>query len=108
MPKRSCFISAPIGTDLSPIRRVLAKLHVRVVLPFELPITGSSVAHQITKAIHNADFVIGVLGRTTSPNVFYELGFATALQKRLIVIAPQEAAVPLDVSEHFVVRTEPN
>src|SRR5438105_13911024 len=84
---QTCFISAPVNLDLGVLRALLHSKGIETILPFELEITGANFREQIEKAIQKADFCIAVLTASKgSSNVFFELGYAWAMRKRVVLI----------------------
>src|SRR4051812_29900369 len=82
----TCFISAPSGVNLAPLSRVLLDKQVRL-----LRIADATAADQVTSALVKADLVIAVLNpEQSNTNVYFEVGYAAALGKRVLLIAPPE------------------
>ena len=109
---KTCFISAPLNVDLTVLRSVLHSKKIKTILPFELEITGANYREQIEKAICKADFCIAVLtggkNKTTNSNVFFELGYAWAKRKRVVLIQSREVELPSDLSGFPILTVEPN
>jgi hypothetical protein len=103
---KKCFISAPVNVDLSVLRTVLASKGIQAVMPFELEIVGSNFREQIEHAIQKADFFIAVLSRSGSANVFFELGFATAKLKRIVLLQTEEFEIPQNLSGFTILRAD--
>ncbi len=67
------------------------------------------VIHDVWNLINNAEIIIcDCTGR--NPNVFYELGIAHAVGKRVICITQNEADIPFDIRQfrYLVYRDTPN
>jgi hypothetical protein len=106
---KTCFISAPVNVDLSVLRSVLRSKGIKPVLPFELEITGANFREQIEKAIRHADFLVAVLtGDMGNSNVFFELGYAWAKRKRVVLIQSRDVELPANLSGFPMLRVEPN
>ena len=103
---KKCFISAPVNVDLSVLRTVLVSKGIQAVMPFELEIVGSSFREQIEHAIQKADFFVAVLSRSGSANVFFELGFATAKLKRIVLLQTEEFEIPQNLSGFTILRVD--
>lgn len=59
----------------------------------------SASTGDVAEAIERADFVIAdVTGR--NPNVFYELGVAYGMRKRILVLNEQSSELPDEMREH--------
>src|SRR5438874_6944129 len=85
---RTALITAPVATDTSVIRRILESQGVEAYSADELDGPGRSMSEILQEAVEQADVVVAVLhGSVQSSNVFFELGFAQALNKPAIVIA---------------------
>jgi hypothetical protein len=102
---KTCFISAPVNLDLTVLRSVLRHKGIEAILPFEMEITGSDFRAQIEKAIQRADLFIGVLsGRASNANVYFELGLAWAIGKRVLLIQGRELELPSSLSDFPIVK----
>jgi hypothetical protein len=104
--KRSCYLVSSLETDLAPLLRVLRHKNIRVSTAENLA-PGVSIAGEVRREIRDADFVIGVLSRSISDaNVFYEIGVAYGLEKRILLFATRaDEKLPLDLERHYVVRS---
>lgn len=58
-----------------------------------------SMLDRIYNQIQHADYIVADMS-TKNPNVFYEVGFAHALQKKVILITQDENDIPFDL-KHF-------
>jgi hypothetical protein len=98
----TCFVSAPPGIELATLSRVLQDKHVRL-----LRVPAGSATDQVTSALAEADFVIAVLNPGQSnANAYFEVGYAAALGKRVLLIAPPELdAIPADLEGLLQLRT---
>jgi TIR domain len=87
----TCFISAPTEANLGVLRGLLEARGLRVLVPTDLLI-GSDWASQIKAQLKNSDLVIGVLtSERQSSWVLFELGQASALGRRIVLISPPDA-----------------
>jgi hypothetical protein len=71
--------------------------------------SGHDLLSKIHLLLERADLVIAEISPTgqpnpTSPNVFYEIGYAKALQKPLLLLIEEEAKVPTDLRGLEVIR----
>jgi nucleoside 2-deoxyribosyltransferase len=104
---KKCFISAPAVVNLRPIIDVVKSLGIEPILPLEMPMQGRSFTEQILKAINLADFCIAVIDtKSSSSNVLFEIGYATAQKKRILVIAPRGADIPQVLENYFITRAD--
>lgn len=103
---RSCYLVSSWKTDVGPLRAALQNRGIRVSRADELP-PGVAISEGIRDQIRDADFVIGVLGKAQfDANVFYEIGLAHGLDKRVILFATDtEQKLPFDIEHHYVVRS---
>lgn len=104
---RTCFISAPAGAKLGVLRASLESRGLRVLVPHDLAV-GTDWASEIQKQLSQADLVIGVLtSERQSPWVLFELGQASALGRRILLITPPEAdPIPFALHQLLVLRTD--
>jgi hypothetical protein len=106
LPARTptCFISAPSGVNLAPLSRVLHDKQVRL-----LRVSDATTADQVTSALVKADLIIAVLNpEQSNANVYFEVGYAVALGKRVLLIAPPELdSLPVDLEGLLQLRTSP-
>ena len=103
---RAVFVSSPARTDTSVIRRVLEGEGISV-LESELPEPGQFIRESLIEGIRKADAVIAVLGDGRScSNVFYELGYADALGKTVILVTQTPENIPFDLHGRRVITYE--
>jgi hypothetical protein len=106
-PARSAFIAASSAVDTSVIRHALES---RGIAPYEideLATAGVSIPELLRDCIMRADLVVAVIGGgKAKDNVLFELGFATALKKRILALVPPDEDLP--VSEIPYLRTAPD
>jgi len=80
------------------IKETVQKLNLRCERVDEIEF-NDSILSQIYKGIQSADLLIAdVTGR--NPNVFYEIGYAHALAKQVVLIAKDVADIPFDLKGH--------
>jgi hypothetical protein len=102
---KSCFISAPVRTDTSSLRRALEARGVSwsdavAARP------GSSILDTIESAMQRSDFVCVVLpAGPENGNVLFEMGLARGLKKALLVLAEERNPIPSDVQGVAYART---
>lgn len=65
-----------------------------------------SITSQIERQIRDADVVIAEV-TATNPNVFFEVGFAMALSKPVILVAKRKRRLPFDVQSYRCVYYDP-
>jgi nucleoside 2-deoxyribosyltransferase len=103
------FVSAPAGTDLSQLLEALKENNIHILDPARFAPGAVKITDKIIDGISNADLVIAVLGTATSSgNVLFELGCASALGKKTLVIVPEGYEIPSDIKDLVYIRTTPN
>jgi hypothetical protein len=104
---KTCFISAPAGAPLGVLRASLQSRGLRVLVPHDLA-AGTDWASEIQKQLSQADLVIGVLTSVRqSPWVLFELGQASALGRRIVLITPKNAdPIPFALHQFLVLRID--
>jgi TIR domain len=104
---KTCFISAPAGAPLGVLRASLEARGLRVLVPHDLAV-GTDWSSEIQKQLSQADLVIGVLtSERQSPWVLFELGQASALGRRIVLItSPKADPIPFVLHRVLVLRIE--
>lgn len=98
--KADIFVLMPFSDALQPvyhdhIKKVAADLN-RTVARADDFFTADSIISDIWNAIHSATVIIAdCTGR--NPNVFYEIGIAHTLGKRVVLTAQTKSDIPFDV-----------
>lgn len=102
---KSCFITAPAGSNLNHLRDALKRRQIRIVIPQDLPF-GSSWKSEITNSIHEVDLVIGILTNARQSKwVLFELGQAWAIGKQILLLAPPRSDyLPSNLTRFLTVR----
>lgn len=59
-----------------------------------------SMLDRIYNQIQHADYIIADMS-SKNPNVFYEVGYAHALQKKVILITQDESDIPFDLEHYY-------
>jgi nucleoside 2-deoxyribosyltransferase len=102
-------VSAPAGTDLSQLLEALEENNIHILDPARFAPGAVKITDKIIDGISNADLVIAVLGTASSSgNVLFELGCASALGKKTLVIVPEGYEIPSDIKDLVYIRTTPN
>lgn len=104
---KTCFISAPAGANLGVLRGALESRGLRVLVPHDLTV-GADWASEIQKQLAQADLVVGVLtSERQSPWVLFELGQASALGRRIVLItSPKADPIPFSLHQFLVLRID--
>jgi hypothetical protein len=102
---RTCYIASPPGLDLRHLRASLVERGINVSLPDDFD-PGISLSAEISRSIAEVDLVIGVLTRERrSQWVLFELGLASAMGRRLVLIAPPTLGpIPSNLPGFLVLR----
>jgi hypothetical protein len=103
---KTCFVSAPPGIRLDVLRDSLLARKIRPLLPLDLSI-GTDWSSELQRELLEADLVIGILpsGPQRASTVFFELGLASALKRRILVIAPPGSEPPPVALQRLVLNT---
>lgn len=103
---RSAFLTAPPGTDTRAIRAILKRHGVSSLAADELDPQGRSLLDLLQIAFQRCDVVIAMVnGEERDRNVFFELGFALALNKPALIIADAAVTLPPDTAGVPYLRT---
>jgi len=105
---KTCYISASLEAvpRLGTLYVVLESRGVRSLVPTDLLGPGGRWFEVVADTIRSADWVIGVLSVAgDNEMVFFELGIASALGKRCVIIAEPELPLPLAFESLFLLRT---
>lgn len=86
---------------IKPIVEGLGHKCIRVDNIFQV----GSILKDIYESIRNADYIIADIS-LPNPNVYYELGFAHALNKKVILITKQIESLPFDLKHERVIKYE--
>jgi hypothetical protein len=105
---RTCFVSAPQGTELEAVHASLLAHGITPIVPQELR-AGTDLASEVQRALRQADLIIGVFpAARESPWVLFELGQAWALGKPIVLIAPPGVQVPSPLQGLLVLQITPD
>jgi hypothetical protein len=103
---RSCFISAPAGSDLSVLRALLTERGISIRAPDAVS-SGTSLAGEIRRVLSEVDLVIGVLTRERRSDwILFELGQAYAEGRQILLLVPPQSSayVPSDLKGVITLR----
>lgn len=109
-PARRCFIAARFETDIWPLRQVLVNHGIDSVIAYEEPPIGASIGETVMALMESVDLVVAVLDDpSATANVYIEIGYAVAMNKRVLVLVGREFEdVPADLKSTFYVRAAPS
>jgi len=107
--KHQALVLMPFKKEFDEVYRVafkepLTELGYRCERIDELPFVGDVVQKLYDKLEHAGLIIAEMTGQ--NPNVFYELGYADALRKTVILVAQTAADVPFDVRSRRVITYE--
>ncbi|MCM1363067.1 MAG: nucleoside 2-deoxyribosyltransferase [Clostridiales bacterium] len=108
MSEKICFLICPIGDEKSEIRTHSDTVFNHILDPVmrqkgytliraDKIIQADTITDSIINYIENASLVIADITEA-NPNVYYELGYRTALKKPIIQIAEKGTELPFDIS----------
>lgn len=106
---RAVFLSTPLHTDTSLVRRILDEEGVKILFPEDVAEPGQFIRDSLIQGIQESDAVLVVPDPTApSENVFYEMGLADALGKPILVISPDRPGSSMDVASQPWIRARPD
>jgi hypothetical protein len=103
---RSCYISAPAGSNLKVLRSALDKRQIRVTAPSDFAV-GTIWSPEFSHPLATVDLVIGILtAERRSDWVLFEVGQAFATKRQILLFVPPKgiAYFPLDLKGMLAVR----
>src|SRR5262245_40088881 len=89
--RKTCFISIPYNTDISPIKSILEKRGIKPIIVSELLDTNLQLSEKILKEISIADFILVILDSINNVAVYYELGIARAYNKEILLLVSSDS-----------------
>jgi hypothetical protein len=105
---RTAFLTAPARMDTSTIRSALEEHGIHPMTLDEAVRPGEDIAESLEACLQKADFVLAVLGKgQEGGNVLFELGYARALNKRILVLVPSDSPIPFGALGVPYLRTTP-
>jgi len=107
IPQRLAFVVMPLAAELDDlyvlgIREVTESLGIVVERADEL-LHNESIVAVIQGKLSSCDIVIAEVS-ATNPNVYYEVGFAHALAKPVVLMSREGSEIPFDVAGFNHVR----
>ena len=107
--EKTCFFVSAIGNENSSERKNSDELFTYILVPIcekldfkciriDKLSNPNNISDDILKNLQEADLVIADL-TFLNPNVFYEIGFRTALAKPIIHIAKEGTELPFDIRQ---------
>jgi hypothetical protein len=103
---KSVFVSVPAGFDAAALEAVLRRLGLQPVYADDSPVSGT-MAEVLSATLPGVHLVIGVYTGGECANVVFELGFAQALGKSVLILAERGAELPTSLRSGFPVLTFP-
>lgn len=103
---KRCYISAHFKTNLVTLKDILFKKNIEPVLPFEFPSAGFTIFEKIKELIAKADIFIAVFNSDLpNENLYFELGYATALGKQIILISDHNYKIPSNLKSLLIIKS---
>ncbi len=104
---RKCYISAPLHTDLKALETLLRERQIEPILSADLSSEAITLLGGIVNVIATADLFIALLDEEQkNANVYLELGIALGIGCRILLIAPPDKPLMVDIAELPAVRTD--
>jgi Flp pilus assembly protein TadD len=110
------FVIMPFRDDFDDVYHIIKDSANQVAMDRAVPIKTlradeitqpGRISHQVTESIRNADLVIADI-TGNNPNVMYELGYAHALEKTVVLLTQSVHESPFDVKDFRQVTYERN
>ncbi len=102
---RTCYLAAPINTDLKELEKLLVDRQIQPVVSADLSSVAITFLGGTVDSISTADLFIAVLSSEQSnDNVYVELGIAIAKERRILIIAPSDRPLMVNIAELPIVR----
>ncbi|MGE3553020.1 MAG: hypothetical protein AB7M93_09105 [Candidatus Obscuribacterales bacterium] len=100
---RSCFITAPFGTNLHVVEAVLHDHGISIRKPSIKPVALTQL-EVLSKAIRSADFMIAILeGNKDASNLLFEIGLAAGMKKPVLLVVDPKTEMPSNLrSFHYL------
>lgn len=103
---RRCFVAMPFSDLYTGIWLHVIKPTVEAVgdncLRADNIFTPGTIINDVFSEIKKSDYIIADLSGH-NPNVYYELGYAHALDKIVILITNDRSSLPFDISHHRII-----
>src|SRR5258708_33941790 len=104
---RTCYLAATINSDLKEVEKLLADRQIQPVVSADLSSAAMTFLGGAVNAISTADLFIAVLSSDQSnDNVYVELGIAIAKERRILIVAPPDRPLIVDIAELPAVRAD--
>jgi hypothetical protein len=98
------FVSASASTDISKLLQGLNTRGVKAFVASDVIPLGEDVYTGVRNAIEDADAVLVVLGARDNAAAAFDAGVASALGKKVVVLADKRITVPTALSKALLVR----
>jgi hypothetical protein len=107
LPTRTCYLAAPINTDLKEVEKLLLDRQIQPVVSADLSSAAMTFLRGAVDAISTVDLFIAVLSSEQSnDNVYVELGIAIAKERRILIVAPPDRPLIINIAELPTVRAD--
>lgn len=101
----TCFVSAPLGVNLSRIKKILLERDLEFIHTSEVLSHGQSIGEKIDRLIAQSDIFIAVFDDSLeNANTLFELGLAVGHKKQIVILTSPSFSLPLDLSGFLVLR----
>jgi hypothetical protein len=106
---RRCVIAARPQVNIDAIRALLSERGIEATASYERPWLGARPLDTVMALINDANLVIGILDDpSSSTNLGFELGYAFARDKKIMVILGRGAgSVPSNLASTLSIRADP-
>ena len=104
--RRYCFVIMPYKANyhlFENVRDVVGETGLECIRADDIPASGEDLRSKIHLAIDNAAFIIADISEF-SANVYYEIGYACAKLKEILLISRENADIPIDLKGLEIVQ----
>src|SRR6266581_2834120 len=104
---RTCYIAAPLNTDLKALEKLLVERQIQPIVSADLSSEAITLLGGIVNVIATADLFVAILNEEQgNANIYLELGIALGTGCRILIIAPPERPLMVDIAELPAVRAD--
>ncbi len=104
---RTCYIAAPLNTDLNALEQLLVERQIQPIVSADLSSEAITLLGGIVKAIEATDLFVAIFNEEqNNANVYLELGVALGMGCRILLIAPPDRPLMVDIAELPAVRAD--
>ena len=104
---RKCYIATPPNTDVKALEKLLRERQIQPIVAADLSSEAITFLGGIINVIGTADLFVAILNQEQdNAHVYLELGIALGTGCRILIIAPSDRPLMVDIAEVPMVRTD--